>query len=111
MDSRVERVDRVDEKSLDDRVELLHVSTRLKNTTSPLHPLHVLHGFRKAAIFAMALSCCSAIAGISFEEEIPAFRRGVDSWKIGRGLRSKWTDFCFAVAVPGDSGLTRVCDR
>ena len=35
-----------------------------------------------AAAFALAASCGTAIAGISFEEEIPAFRQGVDDVNI-----------------------------
>ena len=35
-----------------------------------------------AAVFALAAFCGTAEAGISFEEEIPAFRRGVDAWRI-----------------------------
>ncbi len=64
-----------------------------------------------AAAFALAASCGTAIAGISFEEEIPAFRQGVDAWRLGSGLRGKWTDFGFAVAVSGRSGLAMKYDR
>jgi len=59
-----------------------------------------------AAVFALAASCGSVAAGISFEEEIPVFRVGVDSWNVGRGLRGKWIDSGFAVSVPGRSGFT-----
>ena len=59
----------------------------------------------------MAASCGTAEAGISFEEEIPVFRRGVDAWRIGGGVRSKWTDLGFAVAVSERSGFTLKYDR
>ena len=64
-----------------------------------------------AAVFALAASCGSVAAGISFEEEIPAFSRGFDSWKIGRGLRGKWLESGFAVAVSGRSGFVLEYDR
>lgn len=64
-----------------------------------------------AAVFALAAFCGTAEAGISFEEEIPAFRRGVDAWRIGRGVRSKWTDLGFAVSVSGRSDLAMKYDR
>ena len=59
-----------------------------------------------AAVFALAASCGAVIAGISFEEEIPVFRQGVDAWCIGGVQRGKWTDLGFVVAVPGRSGFT-----
>ena len=34
----------------------------------------------------MAVSCGTVIAGISFEEGIPAFRRGVDAWRAESGM-------------------------
>ena len=64
-----------------------------------------------AAVFALAASCGSVAAGISFEEEIPAFRRGVDAWRIESGLRGKWIGSGFVVAVPGRSGFTMKYDR
>ena len=64
-----------------------------------------------AAAFALAAFCGSVDAGISFEEEIPAFRRGVDSWAIGRGLRGKWIGSGLAVSVQGRSGFTMKYDR
>jgi len=63
------------------------------------------------AVFALAASCGSALAGISLEEEIPAFRRGVDSWKFGSGLRGKWIDSGLVVSVPGRPGFTMRYDR
>ena len=64
-----------------------------------------------AAAFALAAFCGSAVAGISFEEEIPAFRRDVDSWNLGRGLRGKWLESGFAVAVSGRAGFVLEYDR
>jgi len=64
-----------------------------------------------AAAIALAASCGSAVAGISFEEDIPALRCGVDSWKLERGLRGKWIDSGLAVSVPGSSGFTMKYDR
>ena len=58
-----------------------------------------------AAVFALAASCGVAEAGISFEEEIPA------SWRIGGGLRGKWTDLGFVVTGAGRSGFTMKYDR
>ena len=63
------------------------------------------------AVFALAASCGTVMAGISFEEEIPAFRRGVDSWDTGRGLHGKWIDSGLGVSVPGSSGFTMKYDR
>ena len=64
-----------------------------------------------AAVLALAASYSAAVAGFSFEEEIPAFRRGVDAWRTEGDLRGKWTDFGFAVAVSGRSGLAMKYDR
>ena len=64
-----------------------------------------------AAAFALAAFCGSVDAGISFEEEIPAFRCGVDSWTVERGLRSKWIGSGLAVLVPGRAGFTLKYDR
>ena len=64
-----------------------------------------------AAAVALAAFCGSAVAGISFEEEIPAFRRDVDSWNLGRGLRGKWIGSGLAVSVQGRSGFTMKYDR
>ena len=64
-----------------------------------------------AAVFALAASCGAAVAGLSFEEEIPVFRRGVDSWTVERGLRSKWIGSGLAVSVPGRAGFTMKYDR
>jgi hypothetical protein len=64
-----------------------------------------------AAVFAMAVSCGTVIAGISFEEGIPAFRRGVDAWRAESGVRGKWTDLGFEVVASGCSDLTIKYDR
>ena len=64
-----------------------------------------------AAAFALAAFCGPVVAGISYEEEIPAFRRGVDSWNLGRGLRGKWIGSGLAVLVPGRAGFTMRYDR
>ena len=63
------------------------------------------------AVFALAASCGTVMAGISFEEEIPAFRRGVDSWDTERGLHCKWIDSGLGVSVHGSSGFTMKYDR
>ena len=47
----------------------------------------------------MAVSCGTVIAGISFEEGIPAFRRGVDAWRAESGVRGNWTDSGFEVVA------------
>ena len=64
-----------------------------------------------AAVCALAASCGSVAAGISFEEEIPAFRRGVDAWRIESGLCGKWTSSGFVVSVSGCSGFAMKYDR
>ena len=64
-----------------------------------------------AAAFALAASCGAAVAGISFEEVIPVFRRGVDAWRIEGGLRGKWTDLGLVVSVSGRPGFTMKYDR
>ena len=64
-----------------------------------------------AAVFALAAFCGSAIAGISFEEGIPVFRRGVDAWRISGDLRGEWTNSCLLVTVHGRSGFTMKYDR
>ena len=63
------------------------------------------------AVFALAAFCGNAVAGISFEEEIPAFRQGVDAWRTDGGLRCKWIDSGLAVAVSGRSDFTIRYDR
>ena len=64
-----------------------------------------------AAAFALAALCGPVAAGISFEEEIPAFRCGIDSWAVERGLRSKWICSGLAVSVQGRAGFTMKYDR
>ena len=64
-----------------------------------------------AAVFALATFCGIASAGISFEEEVPAFRQGVDAWRIESGMRGKLTDRGFAVTVQGRSDFTMKYDR
>ena len=64
-----------------------------------------------AAVFALAASCGSVAAGVSFEEEIPAFRRGVDAWRIDGGLRGKWIGSGLVVSVSGRSGFAMKYDR
>ena len=59
----------------------------------------------------MAVSCGTVIAGISFEEEIPAFRRDVDAWRTESGVRGNWTASGFEVAVSGCSDFTIKYDR
>ena len=58
------------------------------------------------AAAAVSLFCGVAAAAVSYEEEIPAFRRDVDSWTVERGLRSKWIGSGLAVSVPGRAGFT-----
>ena len=60
---------------------------------------------------AAAAACGIAEAGISFEEEIPAFRCGVDAWRIDGGLRGKWIGSGLVVAVSERSGFTMKYDR
>ena len=57
-----------------------------------------------AAAFALAASYGAAVAGISFDEEIPAFRRGVDAWRAESGVRGNWTDSGFEVVASGCPG-------
>ncbi|MBQ3289376.1 MAG: hypothetical protein IJH50_08220 [Kiritimatiellae bacterium] len=64
-----------------------------------------------AAVLALAASCGIAVAGVSFEEEIPVFRRGVDAWRIDGGLRGKWIGSGLVVSVSGRSGFTMKYDR
>ena len=59
-----------------------------------------------AAVFALAAFCGTAIAGISFVEEVPAFRQGVDAWRAESGVRGRWTDLGAEVTVSGRSGFT-----
>ena len=64
-----------------------------------------------AAVFALAASCGAVVAGISFEEEIPAFRQGVDAWRAENGVRGRWTDLGAEGTVSGHSGFTIKYDR
>ena len=64
-----------------------------------------------AAVFALAALQDAASASISFEEEILAFRRDVDAWRIEGGLSGKWTDFGLEVTVPGRSAFAIKYDR
>ena len=64
-----------------------------------------------AAVFALAAFCDTVAAGISFEEEIPAFRRDVDAWRVEGGRRGKWTDSGLEVVASGRSGFTMRYDR
>ena len=64
-----------------------------------------------AAVFALAASCGRVFAVISFEEEIPAFRQGVDAWRAKGGLHGKWTDSGLVVAVSGRPGFVMEYDR
>ena len=64
-----------------------------------------------AAFLALAASYSAAVAGFSFEEEIPAFRRGVDAWRTEGDLRGKWTDSGLVVTVSGRSSFTIEYDR
>ena len=64
-----------------------------------------------AAVLALAASYSAAVAGFSFEEEIPAFRRGVDAWRTEGDLRGKWTDSGLVVMVSGRSGFSMEYDR
>ena len=63
------------------------------------------------AAVAVAASCGAVVAGISFEEEIPALRPGVDAWRAESGIRGKWTDSGLVVAVSGRSNLAMKYDR
>ena len=67
----------------------------------------------KLAVIAAMLPWCGVAATplISFEDEIPAFRRGVDAWRIGGGLHGKWISSGLVVAVPGRSGFAMKYDR
>ena len=58
-----------------------------------------------AAVFALAAFCGPVVAGISYEEEIPAFRRGVDSYNVKHGARGEWSDGRFVVSVPEGRGF------
>lgn len=64
-----------------------------------------------AAVLALAASYGAAVAGISFDEEIPLFRRGVDAWRIGSELRSEWADSGLVVTTSGRSSFTIEYDR
>ena len=64
-----------------------------------------------AAVLALAASYGAAVAGISFDEEIPLFRRGVDAWRIGSELRSEWADSGLVVTTSGRSSVTIEYDR
>lgn len=64
-----------------------------------------------AAVLALAALQGAASAGISFEEEIPAFRPGVDAWRAESGIRGKWTDSGLVAAVSGRPDLTMKYDR
>ena len=64
-----------------------------------------------AAVFALAASCGAVIAGISFEEEIPAFRQGVNAWRIKGDLRSEWNDSGLVVNASERSGFTMEYNR
>ncbi|MBR5549270.1 MAG: hypothetical protein IKU71_06030, partial [Kiritimatiellae bacterium] len=64
-----------------------------------------------AAVFALAASCGTVVAGISLEEEIPVFRQGVDAWRIKGGQSSEWTDSGLVVNASERSGFTMEYDR
>ena len=64
-----------------------------------------------AAAVALAASCGTAIAGISFEEEIPVFRQALDAWRIKGDLRGEWTDYGLVVNASERSGFTMEYSR
>ena len=64
-----------------------------------------------ASVCALAASCGAVIAGISFEEEIPAFRQGVDAWRIKGDLRGEWNDSGLVVNASERSGFTMEYNR
>ncbi|MBQ3808960.1 MAG: hypothetical protein II840_13515 [Kiritimatiellae bacterium] len=60
---------------------------------------------------AVAASCGTVIAGISFEEEIPAFRQAFDAWRIKGDLRGEWNDSGLVVNASERSGFTMEYSR
>ena len=52
-----------------------------------------------------SLFCGVAAAAVSYEEDIPAFRPGVDSYNVKHGARGEWSDGRFVVSVPEGRGF------
>ena len=49
-----------------------------------------------------AMLCCGGLAAepVSYEDGIPAFREGVDAYRVQQGARGAWRDGKFTVSVP-----------
>ena len=58
-----------------------------------------------AAAVVVSLLCGVAAAAVSYEEDIPAFRPGVDSYSVKHGARGEWRDGGFVVSVPEGRGF------
>ena len=58
-----------------------------------------------AAAVVVSLLCGAASAAISYQEDIPAFRPGVDSYNVKHGARGEWSDGRFVVSVPEGRGF------
>ena len=58
-----------------------------------------------------AAVCNAATALISYEEDIPAFRRGVDDWRSRSGARGVWRDNGLVVSVSARDGFVMDYNR
>ena len=54
---------------------------------------------RLSAVAVAAMLCCGVAAAISYEEEIPAFRNGVDRYRIHVAANGEWEGDKFVVSV------------
>ena len=58
-----------------------------------------------AIVCVFAAVCKATSATISHEEEIPAFRRGVDAWRSRSGVRGEWRDDGLVVSGTSRAGF------
>ena len=91
------------EDSLPRQLTLVRFGRHSSSTSS--RPLDTPSNIRFCAILIFALSVAARgdtrPSRISYEESIPAFRQGVDAWRVQYGAKGEWTaDGHFTVTAP-----------